>query len=213
MKTILIVFLISIQTISQTLNLNSLPTDYQRTAPVPQLIQAKMDSFVISRTGSVIFREYFVFDSSISGFHPANPSYQQTGVAEGSLYIGYDRFSICYQFRFPKKPWRKINFSWFVDTLGVLLTSPYGIPDCTDSLQCIFSVDSLEAIKIARSNGIEPGGDSITAELTAGFPYFDKGKIVWDVMSVTRNVGFRKEDHYFVDINTGKIVNKWSSSH
>jgi hypothetical protein len=160
----------------------------------------------------MIFREYFMFDSSVSGFHPANPSYQQKGVTDGQRYIGHDRFRICYQFRFPNKPWRNINLAWFVDTLGILLTSPFGIPDCTDSSQCNFSIDSLEAITIARSNGIAPGSDAITAELTAGFPYFDKGKIVWDVRSVTCNVGFRKEDHYFIDINTGRIVNKWSFS-
>jgi hypothetical protein len=153
-----------------------------------------------------------VFDSSISGFHPANPSYLQPGVTEGTRYNGYARYGISYLFRFPNKPWRKVRFTWFVDTLGQALTPPSGIPACSDSLPCTFAVDSLEAITISRSKGIPPGNRPLTAELTAGFPYFDKGKIVWDVMSVTQVRGSRKEDHYFVDINSGAIVNKLSYS-
>lgn len=91
---------------AQITTVTAIGMDREPVARVPGWIKAKMDTFVISKTGIEVFKKYFVFDYAHSGLHPANPGYFQIKPNAPGRFMAYARYSIAYIFRFPDKPWR-----------------------------------------------------------------------------------------------------------
>ena len=182
-----------------------------RISTIPSNVVAKMDSFIVSRTGQDLFYKSFFYDTSESGFFRGEPSYQRPNIAENSRYMAQPYHLFVYYFHLPNKPWHKWKLWWPVDTSGDFIQNnlPYGIPDCQSALSnCSFSIDSLEAVGIAKKAGLSSG----VTPLCASFG-FENGKYFWMVGTTTfRSKSSAKVVIYYVDINTGEMVGKggWS---
>lgn len=192
---------------SQNIKITHRDIDDIRIATVPTIFKLKVDSAIISRTGNNIYHKYFLFDSLKSGLYPGNKDYLQLDPTKYSYYLGLAHYNVIYFFVIPKKPWEKVALSWHLDSLGNFIKGhfPEKLPDCiSDSSNCLFEVDSLEAISIAKDNGIPLAEEPKTiAKLSA---YYDNGfKIVW---VVTSNVDRNHITFYYVDINTRKVLLK-----
>jgi len=176
-----------------------------RVTSIPINAVAKMDSFIVSKAGRDLFYNCFVFDTSESGFFRGDTSFQKPNIDENSRYMAHPYNLFVYYFHLPKKPWHKQKLWWPVDTSGDFIQNnlPYGIPDCQSVLSnCSFSIDSLEAINIAKKAGIPLGIDT----LRAGFG-FAKRKYEWCVSStISKGKHGAESIYYSVDINSGEII-------
>ena len=209
MRLIIAILLITLHSQCQTITITHRDSDDIRISPVPSLIKLGIDSIIISKTGNKIFREYFVYDSLISGLYPGNPDYLQLNKTDRQYYLGSAHFNVNYYFFIPEKPWQRIEMNWRLDSLGNIIGDHYPncIPDCiSDSLNCKFSVDSLEAISIARLNGILVNSIKSYASLSARWVEGEgRAKIVWVVTSTVDNHVFK---YLYIDINTRKVIYK-----
>ncbi len=117
-------------------------------------------------------------------------------------------YNIYYDFVIPEKPWQRITRIWYLDSLGNIIEDhfPEWIPNCiSNSSNCTFDIDSLEAISIAKSNGITLGKkEKIIAELSTARDK-DGVKIVW---VVTGYIDDNKGSFYFIDISNGEVISK-----
>jgi hypothetical protein len=188
-----------------------------RIMDVPNSIIAKMDSFIISKTGTEVFSKYFVFDTKASGYFSGDSNYYKFHKEQSQQYVNYPHIKIVYHFQIPDKPWRNVSLSWPVDTSGnfIKYNLPFGIPDCTKNPKnCSFKIDSLQAISIANAAGLPKGLKQITARFTKNmFPDRERQNIgsifCWAVSSTIEEGGYGATwVDYYVDISTGKIVVK-----
>jgi hypothetical protein len=110
---------------------------------IPNFIIAIADSFLISKVGPTFFLNYIKYDSS------------------RSEYLSPDkRYRMVYTFRIPEKSWIDETIEFALDSVSsiVLESSTYGIPECVSIPSCcVFGIDSVTAIGIARQAGLEDG--------------------------------------------------------
>lgn len=129
-----------------------------------------IDSSISSKTGVNLFQKYFIFESLKSGVYPGNTDYLQFGKNDRSYSLAFTHIEVIYYFIYPLNPWQKIEMKWILDRLGNITADNYPsvIPDCMlDSTNCMFSVDSLGAISIAKSNGIMKNSNNCSARWKA----------------------------------------------
>jgi hypothetical protein len=177
-----------------------------KVAAVPNYLVARMDSFIIAKTGKTIFEKYFVYDTIYSGYFLGDSTYTRQRGDSIYYYMGYPHYYFVFNFRFPEKPWHKLLFGWPTDTLGNFDNDhlPYVIPDRSSNSPYIFLIDSSQAISIAQSVGLKECINRPKAILKIYQEHF-----VWVVNCQT--VKSKKEDIFFdilIDIHTGNIVHK-----
>jgi hypothetical protein len=208
MRFFILILIFTTSIYSQNIKITHRDIDDIRIAAVPGIIKLKVDSAIIARTGNKLYNKYFRFDSSKSGLYPGNKDYLQLNTTEYAYYLGFPHYDVIYFFVIPQKPWEKVALTWHLDSLGNFIKDhfPDQLPDCiSDTSNCLFEIDSLEAIKIAKDNGIPLAKiPKVSAELSY-IKFAGESRITWVVNS---NVYNNHLTLYYVDINTGKVVFK-----
>ncbi len=205
---LIIILILAIDSQAQTITINCRESDDIRIATVPLSIKIQIDSVFVSKTGEKIYKEYFLFDSLKSGLYPGNPDYLQYNKTDYQYFRAFLHYNIYYDFVIPEKPWQRLTLIWYLDSLGNIIEGHYPewLPNCIHNpSNCTFGIDSLEAISIAKLNGIPlDKQENIIAELST-----ERGKdgvrIVWAVTGYTDN---NKGTFYYIDINTGEVIKK-----
>ena len=181
-----------------------------KVANVPNYLVARMDSFVIAKTGKIIFEKYFVFDTIYSGYYLSKESNPKYG---DSIYYSWDysHYYFVYNLRIPEKPWHSLSLGWPTDTLGCFNKNhlPYGIPICTSDSSSFFLIDSAQAISIAQSDGLKDCFGSPTAEFKLGIDTHNSNKecFAWVVHCQHDKKG-DEQVNFLIDVNNGKVVIK-----
>jgi hypothetical protein len=205
---VIINILISNTSISQDANYQK-----HKVGVIPNFILARMDSFIIAKTGKIIFEKYFVFDTIQSGCYSGDTS---VVIQYGDSVYSYRRFPyyyFAYKFRDPQKPWLQMPLHWPTDINGNFnkYYLPYGIPNCKSDSSSFFLIDSSKAISIAQSHGLKGCLDQPTATFKLGIDtkHANKEDYIWVVYcDSVRGTGRDIYLEYCIDINTGAIVHK-----
>lgn len=185
-----------------------------RTGPLPDSIERRMDSLIIAKTGERFFQRYFELDTAASGVRAGNSVYRLLN--EGDWYRINRHFTVAYSFRFPDAPWRRIEFSWPLDSAGSVVNSNVlgWIPVCrSDSSVCTFTIDSVASIEMARRAGLPAGLTTFATfvvPMTNGSIQRPK-QFAWSVTSVLANSErpyYYKAAIYYVDPYSGMVIDR-----
>jgi len=109
-----------------------------------------------------------------------------------------------YTFKVTEKTWIDEIIEFAVDSAGNVITerSIYGIPEClSNSSHCIFGIDSVIAVNLAKQAGLEEG----VKPWQANFHWF-AGTINRYVWGVTNYLTDYSGKVVIIDSNSGNII-------
>lgn len=185
--------------------------------PIPDFVIEKSNQFVISRVGEDFFKKYISLDYTHSRYWLPDEFCIQN-LSSCAIHLQEPYYDMVYSLKIPEKPYVAASLGFPIDTKGnVINVENYasGIPECvTHPEECIFPIDEMQAIQIARDAGLEEG----IRKLETSFHWFagDLKTYVWTVSNMLYKSSVPSHEAsgkiVVIDANSGKVceVSGWS---